>query len=342
MCIQNNRNKMIDRDFKIDTLRGMACLLLVAFHVVGSEATNGLRISAGAYRDLNDILAYVRMPLFTFLSGFVYAYRPFQAGFQKFLIKKARRLLLPMLTVGTLFALLQTMTPGANSNIENLYYIHIVPVAHFWFIESLFLLFIVVCILEKLQSFASFKRYILVLIVSSVFYISPIDIKYFSVSGLLYLFPYFLVGMGIYRYKLLDKLSFSIILICLLLTIVFFVAIYMSAIPMYGKRTLPSLIVGGMSCVVLLSTGLKSSFLAYIGGFSYSIYIYHVFFTASSRIFLNNVGLSNLEVVFVVSLLFGVLGPIVVETILEKFNFSRVLFLGRSPVNSHSAPLVND
>lgn len=331
---------MIDRDFKIDTLRGIACLLLVAYHVVGSESTNGLRISEGAYRDLNDILAYVRMPLFTFLSGFVYAYRPFQMDSQKFLTKKARRLLLPMLTVGTLFALIQAITPGANSSIENLYYMHIVPVAHFWFIESLFLLFIIVCILEKLQLLGSINRYISVLIVSSVFYISPIDIKYFSLSGLLFLLPYFLLGMGMYRYKLINKLNISITLICSLLTIAFFVAVYTNAIPMYEKRALPSLIVGGVSCVALLSIGLKSSFLARIGGFSYSIYIFHVFFTASSRMFWNKVGLLNLEIVFMLSLIFGVLGPIVVETILDKFNFSRVLFLGKASLKPHSVSSV--
>ena len=31
----------------IDSLRGLACILLVAFHVIGSDLSNGLKISEG-------------------------------------------------------------------------------------------------------------------------------------------------------------------------------------------------------------------------------------------------------------------------------------------------------
>ncbi|MFD2015051.1 acyltransferase family protein [Vibrio olivae] len=105
---------MNKRNIKVDTLRGLACILLVAFHVIGSDASNGLRVDTGWYREINDTFAYIRMPLFTFISGVVYAYRPFNGDFGRFLSGKFKRVLVPMLTLGTLFAIVQSATPGTN------------------------------------------------------------------------------------------------------------------------------------------------------------------------------------------------------------------------------------
>ena len=147
---------------KIDTLRGLACVLLIAYHVIGFNAETGLKLSEGALRDINDTLVFIRMPLFTFLSGLVYAFRPFSFGGQSFIYKKVRRLLFPMLSVGTIFALLQAFTPGANSNEIDWLTLHIKPVAHFWFIESLFIVFTFVLICEKLKFFDGFNKFIYV------------------------------------------------------------------------------------------------------------------------------------------------------------------------------------
>jgi fucose 4-O-acetylase-like acetyltransferase len=89
------------------------------------------------------------MPLFTFLSGYVYAFRPFTGHTCQFIKSKARRLLLPMLVAGTLFAIIQSLTPGANGVIENWALLHIILVAHFWFVEALFLIFIGIAALEN-------------------------------------------------------------------------------------------------------------------------------------------------------------------------------------------------
>jgi len=144
---------MKDRNIEIDTLRGIACLFLVAYHVVGDTPNSGLRIENGLYRDINDLLIYIRMPLFTFLSGVVYAYRPFKSNIRHFILGKCRRLLLPLLVVGTTFAIIQANISSANSSINNWYLIHIIPVAHFWFIEAIFIIFMIIIPLELGKTF---------------------------------------------------------------------------------------------------------------------------------------------------------------------------------------------
>ena len=65
----------------VQTLRGIACVLVVAVHVVGWSPTTGMHVGEGTfYRNLVDLFAPLRMPLFTFLSGFVYAYFPVMTG----------------------------------------------------------------------------------------------------------------------------------------------------------------------------------------------------------------------------------------------------------------------
>lgn len=319
----------MNEKLRIDTLRGIACVLLVFFHVVGSNPNNGLKIDNGFYRDFNDVLGYLRMPLFTFLSGYVYAYRPFQVGATSFLSKKARRLLVPMLIVGTAFALLQSLTPGTNFEGYNWLLLHIKPVAHFWFIEALFLIFILIVMLEKSNAFESLARWVLVLAVASVVYISPLSIDYFSINGFIYLCPYFVLGMGVNRFKLMKRLRKEAIFIMLLGVGLVLSFMYFDVLSADSKRTLLALILGMLGCTGLLGLKLELNFLAMIGAFSYSIYLYHVFFTSFARILINKMSVNpSLEVLVLLGIVAGILGPIVVHKIMANNNTNRVLFLG--------------
>jgi fucose 4-O-acetylase-like acetyltransferase len=126
-------------------------VLLVAYHTIGGSVT-GLRLDEDSFwRTFGDGLIYFRMPMFAFLSGVVYAWRPFTGDGTRFLAGKMRRLLLPMLVVGTAFAFFRSTVPGANIPWQNWSTLHIIPDAQYWFSESLFLIFLVVMILESLN-----------------------------------------------------------------------------------------------------------------------------------------------------------------------------------------------
>lgn len=318
---------------KIDTLRGLACILLVAYHVVGFNPDTGLRLHEGFLRSINDALVFIRMPLFTFLSGIVYAQRPFVSGEINFITKKVRRLILPMLTVGSIFAILQSFTPGTNSGAIDFYTLHIKPVAHFWFVESLFIVFIFIMICEKLHLFGSFKRFFYVLLFSLALYASPINLNYFSIAGFIYLLPYFLLGMSLVRFKYSPSVSLLLRVNLLFLLLFFLILLYFGYIPHLAQRSLINLLLGGLGCVLLLTVGFKSNFLAWIGGFSYSIYLFHVFYTAASRIVLYKLDFYNVPLLFAAGLTAGLFLPILTEKILRKNRFTNVSFLGRSNSN---------
>lgn len=327
------------RDNSVDTLRGLACIFLVAYHVIGGDPSFGFRIESGIFRDVNDLLALVRMPLFTFLSGVVYAYRPFTTNVSPYLAGKARRLLIPMLVVGTTFALIQEVTPGTNSNVENWYLLHILPVAHFWFLESIFLIFTLMVPLELLHLFHTKTRFLIILALAIAVHLSGISIPYFSISGAIYLLPYFLIGMAFSRYKNLSALPlwlgwFILVAVSVCLALMFF-----DYIAVATRRTIGSLIVGSAACVGLFISRFKSGILAWIGGYSYTIYLYHVFFTAAAKLAFENFGIDEINILFLLALLGGLGGPIVIEILFSRWNLSRYLLLGKSklPVDSRKA-----
>ncbi|MBU2870039.1 acyltransferase [Colwellia sp. E2M01] len=319
-----------ERSFSVDTLRGLACILLVAYHVVGSNYTNGLRISDGVYRELNDLFALVRMPLFTFLSGYIYATRPYQLNLGKYVKGKVNRLIIPMLTVGTVFAVIQHLVPASNQGIEHWYLLHILPVAHFWFIEAIFFIFILMIPLEKYKLLSRGKSFSIIFVLSSLLYVANIQIHYFAISGVIYLLPFFLVGLAVQRFDLLRLINKEIkwgmsIIICVLM-----ILLYNDKIPAEFNRGLLSLFIGCVSCYLLLAYQCKSTFLAKIGVFSYSIYLYHVFFTAGSRIVFSKFGMLDVNILFILSLVLGILGPIIVEFIFSKNKYTSFALLGKN------------
>ena len=115
-------------------------MLLVAWHTIGNGPTSGLEVPADSYwRFFADFFIYFRMPMFAFISGYVYASKPFAGQASRFLAGKTRRLLLPLFIVGTSFALVEWLVPGTNVNKYNIVphwaTLHLVPVAHYWFLR---------------------------------------------------------------------------------------------------------------------------------------------------------------------------------------------------------------
>ena len=311
------------RDIRIDTLRGLACIFLVSYHVIGNTPSNGLHIETGFLREVNDLLATVRMPLFTFLSGMVYAFRPLSDNWPKFLKGKARRLLIPMLVVGTLFAVIQAIVPGTNNKIDNWWLLHIYPVQHFWFVEALFWVFVFIIPLELNKLLNNRLVTCLIILAFLALAVGQPYTKILAFKGFIYLTPFFLLGMSIVRFNILP--------LPVLPSVVGFLGImaivYFSTNGIAGKSLL-GCVIGIVSCYFLLGMRLEVSWLARVGLYSYSIYIFHVFFTAASRIIISKLFYVPEEVNFLIGVLLGVMGPISVYFVAKKITLFRFLLLG--------------
>jgi fucose 4-O-acetylase-like acetyltransferase len=325
-----------------DTLRGLACVLLVSFHVLGDSPNTGLRLTEGHWlTQLNELLAYLRMPLFSIVSGYVYAFRPCAADMPGFMKGKMRRLLLPMLTVGTAFAVLQALSPGSNSAVQHWWLLHIEPVGHFWFLQSLFLVFLVVAALERLKALQT------PLALASVWGVSVFAMEfirapaYFGLSGALYLLPFFIAGLCIKRLEI-DSNMARLLAAALLMSSLFVVLNFPETLG--AQNTLAGAVLGSAAGLLLLRSGWLSPALATVGTFSFAIYLFHVFFTAASRLFFSKLGIDNVYALLVLGTTLGVGGPMIAACLIRSSSQLNFWLLGtasgaRAARLSRGAPL---
>jgi peptidoglycan/LPS O-acetylase OafA/YrhL len=316
-------------DRTIETLRGLACLLLVFYHVVGSNPASGLRIDDGALRVLNDGLAYLRMPLFACLSGLVYGLRPFDGDSRGFVLGKARRLLVPMIVVGTAFALAQSNVPHTNFAARNWSLLHVEPVAHFWFVESLFWVFMATLVLERARVLRTPREFAGVWLLAAALYLTIRGPRWLGIEGAIYLLPYFLGGLAVSRFSLRARLGGRRARALLAGAAV--LAIASLGVPESDpdRRTFWILVAGVALCALVLGLRVDAGWLARVGVSSYPIFLFHVFFTAASRIGLDAVGVANLPVHVAAGVGLGVVGPMAVEHWAARRDWWRVVLLGK-------------
>ena len=307
----------MSRKLSIDTLRGLACILLVAYHVVGGPS-QGMRLPPDhLLPQVNEVVALLRMPLFSFLSGFVYAWRPYSGDPAMFLKGKVRRLLVPLLLVGTLFAVLQAHAPGANGVQYDWRLLHIVPMVNYWFLESLFIIFVLTAFLEQFALLATPARFAMVWLLAGLAHaFNPLPV-YFGLQGAAYLLPFFLLGLGSNRFgEQLPRGPVMLSTAALLAGLGLYLILVTQAMP--DRPGIAALVISASLCVFLLKSHLELRWLAWIGVYSFAIYLFHSFFSAASRIALVQLGVSSVPTLFITGLLAGIAGPIAAAMILRR------------------------
>lgn len=332
-----------EKNYSVETLRGVAIILVVMGHVIGSGADGGMKVADDSgWRHLYYTFAYLRMPLFTVISGWVYALFPVTLDkYWDFTFKKVRRILLPMIFVGTAYFLLQYIVPGTNKTgvLSEIWRIYVYPYTLYWYLPSLFLVFLVVGVLDSYKQLNGVSKW-LAFTVLAFLLLTVRDLiipeaapNYFSYKGAIYLFPFFLIGVGLQRFK--D--FFSNRYLTGILMFILFAGIIIQQLGWYDiidydldKKSGIGRLIGLSGTILLFKLRWKVGWLIYFGNFAYSIYLFHSFGTAAGRIILNRFGITFDVIVFFVSLALGMILPIVAEKVFDRFGLTRVMFLGRS------------
>jgi peptidoglycan/LPS O-acetylase OafA/YrhL len=331
------------RDGHIDTLRGLACILLVAYHVIGNDPAHGMHIAAhDNWRLFTELFIHVRMPLFSFLSGYVFsAFVADRAALGAAIAKKLRRLGIPLVVVSTLFYLCFGLINGSFP--VPMWQIYVLPYEHFWFLQATILIMtglLVGCYLAGARARAFLTA--LFPVACLVFVAAPLfDPDIFSISSALYLLPFFLLGQLLRvwsadrRIRHVPTRRIPLVILFGLLVAVLFaldLAQYEGLNTLdFGRQSALGLVFGISTCLFLYFSQVEWAPLAFLGGYSYSIYLFHVFFTAGLRKFLGLVyPTAPAELYFALALVAGALLPIALHRILVRGRWSALLFLGIS------------
>jgi acyltransferase len=334
------------QDPAIQALRGIAVILMVAGHVIGI-ANRGLRVEDDSlWRYFYLTLADIRMPLFTLISGYVYAMVPVARwqDYPRLMKGKSRRLLLPLITVGTLQYVLENVVPGTNYKPQGvaLWRVYAFGFEHLWFLQSIFIIFLVVGILDSSGVLASRAGWFAATAVAAIAFVVvqvPTKVDVFTVSGALRLLPFFLIGYGLRRHSLVDlragaaaaaAVAFAGVYAIRLLTI--FGVYHPNG---YADRAI-ALAVGAMALVLIYSARhyLNAKLLVWIGGFSFGIYLLHDLATAGTRIVLEHLGVDLRWELFIAGLVMGIAAPIAFQIVFRKSGLVQTFVLGERRTES--------
>lgn len=187
-----------DRDGAIDALRGAAILLVVAFHAHGALAARGLDTSL--VQPVAWLLADVRLPLLSAVSGWVYAGRPVAAGSVGPLLRgKARRLLLPFLSWTLLMGLGEAAAGALSPGELTRRLAH--GGWHLWYLPALMWLMLATLLLERTRLLARPLGWLLCLGASLLLLplLGP-RAELAALDGAARIAPFFLVGLGLRRF----------------------------------------------------------------------------------------------------------------------------------------------
>jgi fucose 4-O-acetylase-like acetyltransferase len=328
---------MAKRDTAIETLRGLAVILMVSGHVVGSTGNVGMEVADDSWwRHFYLALSPYRMPLFTTISGFVYALRPITwntAG--EFATGKVRRLVLPLLCVSTIvFFASWAMGRGMPFSFSHFYKIYYRPFDLFWFLQAIILIFIYVSVAELFDLMKSRAGWAMSLVAVSIAYLTLPRTTLFSFHSSLYLLPFFVLGLGLQRFgdafrgwpvRFALGVGFSATFVLFLQRNAF------GWQPDLYSERLMFLVAGLSGCALLFQPRFEVRWLAKMGAFAYSIYLLHILFVAGSRIALRRITGDAIPdlVLFPICLALGLAVPILIERSVQHLPWVKLLILGQ-------------
>lgn len=323
---------MRERLHYIDIARGICIILVVMGHFIPTD-------TPGWYIRFIDIIYCFHMPLFMFISGFVFQTYQKPISYKKFIAKKFNRLMVPYFLVSILIICIKLITAKAMYlqnpvSLSSFYEMFYTPTAGFflWFIYVLFLIFLII------PFFNSEKKINLLLIISLLLYLLPVEIttlfclQYFKS----YLF-YFVLGCFIAQHK---RISSSIEKVPLIATVSVFALLFILRDQVTNQLDflvpLISLCLAlcGITFIIHISkwidlktTSLKAFFMQ-MSLYSFTIYLFHTTFQGFAKSIFMKVSLTtwaawaNPFLIFTITVLTvclaGIIGPIILYHLDEK------------------------
>ena len=274
------------KDPSVETLRGFAIILVVLGHVIGSDSSGGMRVSDDSFlRYVYYTFEYLRMPLFTVISGWVYALRPARrSNLGDFTMKKVRRILFPMVFVGATYYVLQYFTPGTNAKnpLSDIWHILVFPYTLYWYLPSLFWVFVLCSLFDAFKAMEKLPGWLAVMTIAvGLLFVRNAFIpesfpNYMSFKGAIYLFPFFVTGIGIQRFKTLfaNKVFNGVLLGVLVFGLLIQQLSWFGAIDYeLSKRSGLGLLIGISGTILFFRVKWNVKWLVWFGSYAYSIYL---------------------------------------------------------------------
>ncbi|QJF53385.1 acyltransferase (plasmid) [Roseobacter ponti] len=328
----------------VNTLRYFATALLVAFHVVGASETGGMQVGyPSVWRMFADGLIDVRMPLFAFIAGAVYALRPLLlSDISGFCTGKFYRIVLPGIAASVIFLVICNLVlkNGFAYGADPLSAV-LLSMGHFWFLQAILIIFLVVGGLDALLRYRAaallFAGAVGLTLVRSALPLPAL--QYLMIDGAVYLAPYFLLGMLLFRHhawvaarkQIIVPVALGLFGIGLAMNIAFYQETGHLSQIRFDAQSLAQ----GIGIILLAQLLFpRVALLDRLAVFSFTIFLYHPFGTAAVSRSLTYLEVDALSLHFVLGLVAGLVVPCLIHLLAARSDWSRRLILGLRPIGS--------
>lgn len=307
---------------EFDLAKGIGIILVVLGHFFPEGAPHW-------YAVIRQVIYSFHMPLFLFVSGFVYMHTRRDISYGAFLKKKVHRIVIPYFLVSFLFIAIKLVPQALSIYVKNpvtlssflkVFYYPEAAVS-FWYLWALWWFFMIVPLLRSKGS------RLMMLSASVIVAWIPLGLPdVFALPKVHEMFRYFMLGVVAYDYR--NYLQWARKVPSALVYILF--ATLASLKFAAGVQLGLLLAVSGIWAVLRLSAGLvpavengRMNWLSSVASSSYTIYLFHPVFIAASLALLKafSIPLNN-GVVFAVAAacvtIVSVIGPMVIRMISEK------------------------
>ena len=329
---------MKNRDYLVDCLRGYACLLVVLGHVMVGIRNAGLE--TGYFFDYLEKFIYTfHVALFMFLSGYVYKItgmweRKGTRG--KFLCHKLINLGIPYIIFSSIYIVINSVISGTNHNnsFSDILNIWKRPVAQYWFIYALLILFIIWILLSYIFND------VVILFILTIIYLMVSFLKIdVPIIGAALSFA-FIFGLGVCIPKLcIDKIEVW----KKILFIIFHIFI-ISVLIVYNLQKVSILlmlaqVIGAFGSVAFISLIYRGNCiekaLLFINKYSFPIYLLHTIFTSAVRIALFKIGFNLYLIHLFAGCIVGVMAPIIIAMFAEKIDIMEFALYPSKVINKY-------
>lgn len=291
-----------------------------------------------ASTDFCQALYNFRMPLFTFVSGFLLAYTTFSGNRNvvatgPFFLKKFKRLMVPFIFILCVtFYFRARMSVIADDEIplsltafiRSFFFADALSIPFFWFLQMSFTLICVTFVVLKITRKFKIPPYItyiaLLLIFDGLFYSGVVTANFFSINMTVRFGAYFVLGAicceymhVIGRYLNFNSIGFFLICLTLWLSVYFLGRDYAVV---YRVASLIAILMCVSLCKILESR--KIGIFDHLVGTSYMIFLLSWFFNVAMQQVLSHYVDMPWPVYSILSLFFGVYGPWAIYKLMQR------------------------
>jgi glucan biosynthesis protein C len=321
-------------DRGLASLRGLAVLMLVAFHALDADSL----VPTGRVDPplIGLLLGFVRVPLFAVVAGYLSGSRSIRgASLAGFVSDRAQRLLVPWLSVTTLMLALRWMVPGTSERLPLtlLWTAYAYPYEHLWYLPALFVTSILIGLLDSLQLLETPRASAWTLLIATGLSCVLSAPELFSLVGVPLLLPFVLLGFVLRRHGpalLVPRVLVSAFVVVVIGYTCLF-GYWFFALPVDVARKSPLYLAVGIATNLLLMRARRPvPALERIARYAYPIYLFHLIGISIGARLGHAAHVEHRFAQFLLELACGLIISVIAAKLTERTAFTRLLFLGSS------------